>query len=211
MTFPKYYSVKALDTTPDDNDTGYLLATTSGAQQTTLRVNMKTTSVMASFPAGQLPSRDYHQLAVTPDRKRAIYMRPVANLGGSNMSKMDLSNGKIRELPSMSGYKSPKNPQAINDHQIVLVDNNENNVAPIVIYDIDSGQRSFPEWDVKYIPETQYDATQTFFLMRDSKNSVEQLAPQENGTYKNIDYGFKAFTEGTKWQPLAAPFVFVRR
>ncbi|MFM0520475.1 MULTISPECIES: carbohydrate-binding protein [Caballeronia] len=212
MTFPDYYSVKALDTTPDDNDTLYVLADTSGTQQTILRVNMKTKSVMTSFPTGALPSVTYHQLAVTPDGKRAIYMKPVANLSGSYMSEIDLSTGKIRQLSGARGYKSPKNLQAINNRQIIFVDNNENNVAPIVIYDIDTDQKTTPEWDYKYIPEIQYDAkTLSFFLMRDLKDSVEQLVPKGDGTYKNIDYGFRAFTEGTKWQPLAAPFVFVRR
>lgn len=211
MTFPAAYDVKALDTTPDDNDTVYVLASTSGTQQALLRVNMKTKSVMTSLPVGQIPSVDYHQLAVTPDGKRAVYMKPVANLSGSYMSTIDLSTGQIKQLAAAGGNKNVKNLQAINNRQIVFVDNNENNLAPVIIYDIDSDDRLRPEWNMKFIPEIQYDAkTQSVFLMSDSKNSVEQLVPQGDGTYKDIDYGFRAFTEGPKVQPMAAPFVFVR-
>ncbi|WP_193788519.1 carbohydrate-binding protein [Caballeronia insecticola] len=212
MTFPAYYSVKALDTTPDDNDTVYVLASTSGTQQNILRVNMKTKSVMTSFAAGQLPSRDYHVLAVTPDGKRAVYMKPVSNLGGSNMSEMDLSNGKIRQLPGGEPYKSVNNLQATNNHQVVFVDNNEYNVAPVIFYDLDTGGKVWAESNRKLIPEIQYDAkTQSVFLMSDLKDTVEQLVPQGDGTYKNIDFGFTAFTEDVIWKPMAAPFVFVRR
>ncbi|SAK77983.1 hypothetical protein AWB77_03710 [Caballeronia fortuita] len=216
MTFSDPYHIAAVDTTPGDNDSVYTLGNVSGTgKQYVRRVNMKAKNVMFSLPVGPTPGAFAEtQFVVTPDGKRAIYMAPAVYAGPSDMSEIDLSNGKIRKLPGVDPYRYPyqyiNGLQAFDNHQVVFSYNNDSTlIASVIIYDLDVGVTKRTETQRQSFPQVQYDAkTQSIFTVDHYNSALTQFVLQDDGTYRGNDLGFK-----TAQLPSisSSNFAFVRR
>ncbi|SAK82826.1 hypothetical protein AWB79_05536 [Caballeronia hypogeia] len=209
IVLPAKYDLIKLATTKGDSGGVYVLTNTGYAatdNQEIIRVDPATGAITRTYTLGLRPNSRIAQLAVTSDAKRAYFFNFTSTTAG-NMSELDLTTGNIRALTDLSEQK-PTFLAAVTDQQILYADDNYTSANPIILYDAVGRKKTIPLATAILLEQVQYEPkTGSIFHARGTSDSVKQLQPQTDGTYKNIDLDMR--TSGT--QGGVAPFVFVPR
>ncbi|MDR5745839.1 ATPase [Caballeronia sp. LZ029] len=211
IVVPEGYNVRQVRTAKDDSGTIYALTyVVSGAKMQVLRIDTTSGSIVRAYPVGSGSSTVNNEFAVTPDAKKAYFVGFTSFTGEGSLTELDLTNGNTRVLADLP-EKKPRFLTTISNNEILFGDDNYTSPSPIIIYNAMSGNKTNLMATSNLLGYLQYEPrTKSILLERNGNWSVNQLQPQADGSYKNVNLGLKSFSSGPAYGGVA-PFVFISR